>query len=114
VIKGLSKPLLGHPAIEALAFVSMVEPIMMLNSVFNKFPQLFQGLGKLKDNYCIKLHNDCQPYALTTPRRVAIPLLPKVEAELQRMLQMGVIEKVDEATEWCSGMVVVPKPNGSV
>ena len=114
VIKGLSKPLLGRPAIEALALVSMVEPIMTLNSVVNKFPQLFQGLGKLKDNYCIKLHNDCQPYALTTPRRVAIPLLPKVEAELQRMLQMGVIEKVDEPTEWCSGMVVVPKPNGSV
>ena len=27
---------------------------------------------------------------------------------------MGVIEKVDEATEWCSGMVVVLKPNSSV
>ena len=68
VIKGLSKPLLGRPAIEALALFSVVEPIMTLNSVVNKFPQLFQGLGKLKDNYSIKLHNDCQPYALTTPR----------------------------------------------
>ena len=30
------------------------------------------------------------------------------------MLQKGVIKKVDEAIEWCLGMVVVPKPNGSV
>ena len=76
--------------------------------------RLFEGLGKLKDNYSIKLQNNCQAYALTTPRRVAIPLLPKVEAELQRMLQLGVIEQVNQPTEWCSGMVVVPKPNGSV
>ena len=114
VVQGLSKPLLGRPAIEALAIVSMVEPIMTLAKVAEAFPQLFQGLGKLKDNYTIKLQNNCQPYALTTPRRVAIPLLPKVETELQRMLQLGVIERVNQPTEWCSGMVVVPKPNGNV
>ena len=43
-----------------------------------------------------------------------IPLLPKIETELQRMLQLGVIEKVTQLTEWCSGMVVVPKSNGNV
>ena len=88
VVQGLSKPLLGRPAIEALAIVSMVEPIMTLEKVAEAFPQLFQGLGKLKDNYTIKLQNNCQPYALTTPRRVAIPFLPKVETELQSMLQL--------------------------
>ena len=114
VIQGLSRPLLGCPAIEALAIVSVLEPILTLDNVVEKFPRLFEGLGKLKDNYSIKLQNNCQAYALTTPRRVAIPLLPKVEAELQRMLQLGVIEQVNQPTEWCSGMVVVPKPNGSV
>ena len=114
VIQGLSRPLLGRPAIEALAIVSVLEPILTLDNVVEKFPRLFEGLGKLKDNYSIKLQNNCQAYALTTPRRVAIPLLPKVEAELQRMLQLGVIEQVNQPTEWCSGMVVVPKPNGSV
>ena len=116
VIQGLSRPLLGRPAIEALAIVSVVEPIMTLERVSEKFPQLFQGLGKLTDNYSIKLQSNSQPYALTTPRRVAIPLLPKVETELQRMLQLGVIEKVTQPTdlEWCLGMVVVPKSNGNV
>ena len=30
------------------------------------------------------------------------------------MEEMGVISKVEEPTEWCAGMVVVPKPNGKV
>ena len=41
-------------------------------------------------------------------------MLPKVQAELQRMEQLGVITRVDKPTDWCAGMVVVPKPNGNV
>ena len=78
------------------------------------FPQLFQGLGKLQGQYHIKLKDNAQPFALTVPRRVAIPLLPKVKEELERMEAMGVISKVDEPTDWCAGLVVVPKSNGQV
>ena len=115
VVHGLSKPLLGRPAIEAMSIVLLVEPVtLQQNSIIQKFPRVFQGLGRLKDSYSIKLHSNSQPYALTTPRRIAIPLLPKVEAELKRMQQLGVIEKVEQPTSWCSGMVVVPKANGKV
>ena len=82
--------------------------------VANQFPELFTGLGKLKDNYKFKLKSDATPFALTTPRRVALPLLPKVKAELQRMVDLGVIEKIDSPTEWCAGLVVVPKSDGRV
>jgi len=116
VVKGLTKPLLGRPAIDALQLVSMIEPIStQLHPAIQGFPKLFQGLGKLQGRpYSISLHSDAQPYALCTPRRVAIPLLPKVEAELARMQELGVIDKVEQATEWCAGMVVVPKANGQV
>ena len=30
------------------------------------------------------------------------------------METLGVISKIDEPTDWCSGMVVVPKANGDV
>ena len=43
VIQGLSRPLLGRPAIEALAIVSVVEPILTLDNVVGKFPRLFEG-----------------------------------------------------------------------
>ena len=49
VIRCLSRPLLGLPAIETLAIVSMVEPIMTLKKVVEIFPY-FQSLVKSKDN----------------------------------------------------------------
>ena len=50
----------------------------------------------------------------STPRRVAVPLLPAVKEELQWMESLGVIKKVEEPTDWCAGMVVVPNENGKV
>ena len=80
-----------------------------------KFPGLFTGLGKLRGpDYVIKLKPEAKPFALSTPRRVPVPLLTKVKEELSRMEQMQIISKVDESTEWCAGMVVVPKANGKV
>jgi hypothetical protein len=38
-------------------------------------------------------------------RRVAIPLMPAVKTELERM---------EEPTEWCAGIMVVPKAQGKV
>ena len=67
------------------------------------FPDVFRGLGKLKDDYAINLREDTTPYALTTPRRIPIPLLPKVKEELGRMEKLGVITKIDERTDWCAG-----------
>jgi hypothetical protein len=55
----------------------MVEPIQK-SDVVNQFPDVFKGLGKLKDNYVIKLKENATPYALTTPRRVPIPLRQKI------------------------------------
>ena len=75
---------------------------------------LFEGLGKLEGEYKIELMEGAKPYALTTPRRIAIPLLPQVKAELERMEAMGVITRVDVPTEWCAGMVVVPKSEDHV
>ena len=54
------------------------------------------------------------PFNLCTTRHIPIPLLPQVKEELERMEQMGVIEQVDQPTQWCSPIVVVPKRNGSV
>ena len=54
VVRGLRKPLLGRPAIEALKVVSRVEPVRA-GSIFERYHTVFQGLGRLEDNYTIKL-----------------------------------------------------------
>ena len=79
-----------------------------------QFPQLFEGLGKLEGDYKIKLEQGAKPYALNTTRRVAVPLLKAVEQELHRMEELGVIARVTEPTDWCAGMVVVPKGDRKV
>lgn len=104
-VQNLSRALLGTPAIQALNVAVLIEPVQGDN-VVEQFPELFKGLGKLKDSYKIKLREGATPFALMTLRRVLIPLLPK---ELQRMENMGVITKIDEPTEWCAGMVVAPR-----
>ena len=40
--------------------------------------------------------------------------MPKVKEELERMERLGVISRVEQPTDWCAGLVVVPKPNGKV
>ncbi|KAM7300946.1 uncharacterized protein ISCGN_016523 [Ixodes scapularis] len=65
----------------------------------------------MKTEYHIKVKDDAKPYAVTYPRRVPLPLLSQVENELERMKEMGVIKKVEKATEWCFPMVVAKKKN---
>ena len=50
----------------------------------------------------------------TAARYVPIPLLKKVEKEIKRMKDGGVIEEITEATEWVSPMVSVVKPSGNI
>uniref|UniRef100_A0A3B3HH25 Gypsy retrotransposon integrase-like protein 1 n=1 Tax=Oryzias latipes TaxID=8090 RepID=A0A3B3HH25_ORYLA len=116
VVKGLSMPLLSGTAAIALQLVARVENIILDSTatVKREFPRLFSGLGKMEGEYNIVLKPNAQPFSLSTPRRISLPLMPKVKEELTRMEQQGVISKVDQPTEWCAPMVVVPKRTGRV
>ncbi|CDQ60651.1 unnamed protein product [Oncorhynchus mykiss] len=107
VIDSLARPLLGLPAIEALQLIERVSELEDPGEVFkNKFPKVFSGLGRIEE--------DAVPYALTTPRQVPIPLLARVKEELGRMEEIGAVSKIKSPTDWCAGMVVVPKANGEI
>ena len=103
VVKGLRFPLLGRPAIEALNIVFVVRQVQMsADDVYERFPQVFEGLGKLDGEYNIDLKEDAKPYAVTTPRRVALPQMDQVKEELAKMERQGVISKIDKPTDWCA------------
>ena len=55
VVRNLSRPLLGRPEIQALKVAVLIEPVQR-DSIVEEFPELFKGLGKLKDSYKIKLY----------------------------------------------------------
>lgn len=115
VVEGLAKPLLGLPAIEALGLIKRLHTVeAQQEDVKAQYPKVFSGLGKLKEPYKIELEPDAVPYALSSPRRVPLPLRDTVRAELDRMEKMGVISKVTQPTPWCAGLVVVPKPKAKI
>ncbi len=80
----------------------------------NMYPSLFKGLGKMKTSYSIRLKEEATPYAVPYPRRISLPLMPRVKAELERLCELDVITPVTEPTVWCAPVVVVPKKNDQV
>ena len=87
VIKDLKNNLLGLPAIRALQLFSNVCSVD--KSIISQYPSPFTGLGKFGHKYTIKLKPNPQPFALSTPRNIPLPMRAKVEAELQRMENLG-------------------------
>uniref|UniRef100_A0A3P8TBN5 ribonuclease H n=1 Tax=Amphiprion percula TaxID=161767 RepID=A0A3P8TBN5_AMPPE len=111
LVSGLVQPLLSRPACEALGLVYRVDSVKESETDFRAaYRDVFQGLGMLKEPYHIELEQGAIPVALSAPRRVPLPLRDAVREELNRMEEMGVISKVTEPTEWCSGIVVIPRP----
>ena len=115
VIKCQQYALLSGTACSRLGLVAWLHNVPPAKPDFVKeFSTLFKSLAKLSEPYSIKLRPGIQPMCIYTARKIAHPLLTKVKTEIGRMLAEGVISPVDGPTDWCSGIVVVPKPNDTV
>ena len=107
VVKGNSGSLLGYTTAEELGLVIICNNIKDPSA---KYPNLFKGIGKLKDTM-VKIHIDetVQPVAQKC-RRTPFHLRDKVEKEIQKLLDEDIIEKVGgEPTPWVSPIVTPPK-----
>ena len=118
VAKGLERSLRGQLAAQRLNLIKHVDTINsneMKTNVKEKYPHLFNALGQMKNQeYDTKVKDYATPFAIIVPRQVPIPLRKETEKELKRMERNVVISRVDEPTEWCALMVVMPKSNSKV
>ncbi|GBM84404.1 hypothetical protein AVEN_186016-1 [Araneus ventricosus] len=114
VIVNLQTCRLGKPALFSLRLGPNLHSICQVPAVDpnSKFPELFKGLGVMKGCYSIKL-KPAIPFAITSPRRVPIPLLKQTKAESERMVEEKVITPV-KPTELCAPAVIVPKSYANV
>jgi hypothetical protein len=121
VVNGLQDNLLSRRASKDLKLLNfnkelaagevIEDPLQKIWDPRERFPKCFDGLGKMKLTYKIKLRDNAQPYAISSPRRIAHPIRSQVKNQLDEMEKAGVISVVKEPTVWCAGMVPVPKPS---
>ena len=80
------------------------------NGILKRYPDLFTGIGKMKD-FQVEIHIDPSVPPVTQPhRRIPFHLRKKLDAELDKLERQGIIEPVDGPTPWVSPLVVTPKP----
>ena len=139
VCKGIKRALLCKPAIRKLKIVELnipetygctgeeeIEEVQEINHeegvnpedypLLKEFPQLYRGLGKVNvgDPVKIKLKEGTIPHQTYNPRHIPLPQEKKVIEELNKMLKLGVIRKIEKPTEWCHPIVAVFKPSGGI
>ena len=88
VIESLARPLLSRSAAVKLNLISRLCELTTDEykaKVMRDYPQLFEGLGTMKDKYTIKLKDDAKPFALTVPRKVPMPPYEETKHEIERM-----------------------------
>ena len=64
----MHKPLLGRPAIIGLNPLKRVDSVKEEQAVLDQFSTVFEDLGKLEGDYAIKLQDNTNPFAVTTPQ----------------------------------------------
>ena len=78
-----------------------------------KFPDRFQGIGQFPFKYTIRLCDDAQP-VIHALEICPISIHPRVKAELDKMVKLGVITPVDEPPGWVSSVAYAWKASGEL
>ena len=118
VIPGSHVFLLGKETSEKLDLLRVGPQVRTLTSAdtchVQRRPDLFKGLGKLKDfQLQLPIDRDVKPVAQKL-RRVPFSVQPAVEAKLEELLEQDIIEKVTGPTPWVSPIVCIPKKDKQI
>ena len=78
--------------------------------ICDRYPQAFTGMGKMT-GVKVKFHEDPSVKPAVQPhRRIPFHMRKRVEAEIKRLEELDIIEKVEGPTPWVSPIVAMPKP----
>ena len=83
-------------------------PIKSTEDLIKMFPDRFQGIGQFPGEYTLRLHDDAQP-VIHAPQKCPISIDPRVKAELDKIVKLGIIIPVDEPTDRALSVVYALK-----
>lgn len=114
VVKGQGIPLLGKETAFKLGVLKVGINAIHAEDLAKQYPEVFTGMGKLKDTQ-VKLHVDPDFPPVAQPlRRTPFQLRERVEQKLNEMIEQDIIETVQGPTPWVNPIVVVPKANNEI
>ena len=112
--------ILGLPSCRKLNLVTLncavsehPPPLNSEEDLQRLYPDCFKGIGKFRETFHIILDPAVTP-VVHAPRRCPIHIKDDVRNEINQMVGLGVIEKVEEPTDWVSSIVYSRKSNGKL
>lgn len=114
ITPGSCPPLLSFAAASNLGLIRItyqVEEPPAEQSIVSSFPDLFEGVGKLKEQQIHLFRDETVPPIAQPHRRIPFAVRALVEKELNRLLSEDIIEPAVGPTPWVSPVVIVPKPH---
>lgn len=117
VIPGSHQSLLGKETSERLGLLRVGPQVRSVTGQMHpthRYPDLFRGLGKLRDfQLRVPVDPDVTPVAQKV-RKIPFSLQGPVERKLQELMDEDIIEQVSGPTPWVSPIVCAPKKNGDI
>jgi hypothetical protein len=109
-------PIIGFEDVVALDLVRVMFTIDYepRNKIFEKYPIVFSGIGKVPGKQRIVVQKPPPGYTTRqVPRRVPIHIRDELKSQLDEMERNSIIAKQESPTEWCHNLVLV-KRNGKL
>ena len=122
VINGEGDPLLGNDTATSLGVLKIgigvaavsANPTTIGGILQQKYPNVFSGVGKLKDR-AVQLHIDPSVTLVAQPMlRTPFSVRSKLEEKIKELIELDIIEPLQEPTLWVNPIVVVPKSGGDI
>ena len=108
-----SVPLVGLNTCKKLNLINRLTVDCEYSSLINEYSDCFGEIGSLSKVHHLTIDGNFSP-VIQAPRKVPFALREKLKDELDRMMRLGIIDKVDGPTDWVSNLVIVEKPNGKL
>ena len=117
------KPLLGFETIQMLKLMTVnTDNVLTVNNqpkilteaeVTTVYKDVFVGEGRFEEKLHLEVNKEVPPTKLPV-RKVPIALKKPIKEELDRLVRLDALAKVDVPTDWISSMVAVKKSDGSI